>query len=232
MQITPLHRWDLSPAEAVALQRELARRVDVRTPLPAFDLVAGADISYNKYDPLFFASVIVYRVSDGTLVETQDVSRLSTFPYVPGLLSFREAPALLDAFAKLKTRPDVIMIDGQGIAHPRRLGIASHIGLWLDFPTVGCAKSLLAGKCKPPDPAAGSLSPLMIGDEQVGYVVRTKNKVNPVFISAGHKIDLASAVKVVSATVRGYRIPEPTRQAHLRVNALRRGEIPITQSQG
>ena len=230
MQITPLHRWDLTPAEAVALQRELAKRVDVRTPLPSFDLVAGADISYNKYDPLFFASVIVYRVSDRTIVETQDVSRLSTFPYLPGLLSFREAPALLDAFAKLQTRPDVIMIDGQGIAHPRRLGIASHLGLWLDWPCIGCAKSLLAGKYKPPDPAAGSLSPLMIGDEQVGYVVRTKNKVKPVFISAGHKIDLASAVNVVSATVRGYRIPEPTRLAHLRVNALRRGEIAIPVS--
>jgi deoxyribonuclease V len=230
VEVTPLHRWDLSPAEAVALQRELANRVDVRIPLSSFDLVAGADISYNKYDPLFFASVIVYRVSDGSIIEAQDVSRLSTFPYVPGLLSFREAPALLDAFAKLKTRPDVVMIDGQGIAHPRRMGIASHIGLWLGFPTIGCAKSLLTGKYKPPRSTAGSKSRLMIDKEQVGYVVRTKDNVKPVFISAGHKIDLASSVKVVSATLRGYRIPEPTRLAHLRVNALRRGEILIASA--
>src|SRR5262249_43670239 len=150
------------PTEAVALQRDLAARIDVRTPLRSFDLVAGADISYKKYDPLFFASVIVYRVSDGRIVESQDVSRLSTFPYVPGLLSFREAPALLEAFAKLRTKPDVIMIDGHGIAHPRRLGIASHLGIWLDWPCIGCAKSLLVGKFKPPRTTAGSVSPLMI----------------------------------------------------------------------
>ena len=222
MKFKPLHTWDLTPAEAVELQRELAHRIDVRTPLVSWKLVAGADISYNKYDPTFFASVIVYRARDGEVIETSDVVRRGAFPYVPGLLSFREAPALLDAFAQLKTAPDVVMFDGQGIAHPRRLGIASHIGLWLGVPTIGCAKSRLCGTYKEPNAAPGSLAPLMHRKEQIGYIVRTKHKVKPVFVSAGHRIDLASAVRVVLGTTRGYRLPEPTRLAHLRVNELRR----------
>src|SRR5207247_4474039 len=145
MQIRPLHTWNLTPTEAVQLQRDMTDRVDVRTPLRSWKLIAGADISYRKFDPTLYASVIVIRVSDGSVVETADVVRQATFPYVPGLLSFRESPALLDAFAELKTRPDVVMIDGQGYAHPRRMGIACHIGLWLDLPTIGCAKSRLCG---------------------------------------------------------------------------------------
>ncbi len=184
--------------------------------------MAAADISYNRFDPTFYATVIVYRASDGTIVEAQDDTDQATFPYVPGLLSFRECPALLKAFAKVQTRPDVVMIDGQGIAHPRRLGIASHIGLWLKVPCIGCAKSRLTGKMKEPGLAAGSIAPLMDKDEQIGSIVRTKTKVNPVFVSPGHLIDLASSVRVVLETTRGYRIPEPTRQAHLRVNELRR----------
>jgi deoxyribonuclease V len=222
MPITPLHRWDLTPAEAVQLQRELASQVEVRTPLTDFNLVAGADISYNRFDPTMYASVIVYRISDGEVVEVRDAVSRTEFPYIPGLLSFREGPSLLQAFAKLTTTPDAVMIDGQGIAHPRRLGIASHLGLWLGIPTIGCAKGLLTGKYKDLGERAGSLAPLMAKDEQVGYAVRTKSRVTPVFVSAGHRIDLASAVRVILATARGYRIPEPTRRAHLRVNELRR----------
>src|SRR5947207_345465 len=131
MQITPLHSWDVTPSEAVALQLELAKRLDLRTPLTRIELVAGADISYNKYDPTMYATVIVYRVSDGTIVEAQDAVATTTFPYVPGLLTFREAPSYLKAFAKLQTVPDAVMFDGQGIAHPRRMGLAAHLGLWL-----------------------------------------------------------------------------------------------------
>jgi deoxyribonuclease V len=138
------------------------------------------------------------------------------------LLSFREAPALLKAFAKLQSQPDVVMIDGHGIAHPRRLGIASHIGLWLQVPCIGCAKSRLTGKYKEPGLKAGSITPLMDRDEQIGSIVRTKTKVKPVFVSPGNLIDMASSVRVVLETTRGYRIPEPTRLAHLRVNELRR----------
>lgn len=222
MHIHTRHPWDLEISEAVQLQRELAKEIDTRQPLTKWDLVAGADISYNRFDPTFYASVIVYRLADGAIVETQDETDLASFPYVPGLLSFREAPALLKAFAKLKTRPDVVMIDGQGIAHPRRLGIASHIGLWLEVPCIGCAKSRLTGKMKEPSLKAGSIAPLMDRDEQIGAIVRTKTKVKPVFVSPGHLIDMASSVRVVLETTRGYRIPEPTRQAHLRVNELRR----------
>jgi deoxyribonuclease V len=222
VQIHPLHSWNLTATEAAALQSELASRVDVRTPLTRCELIAGADVSYNRFSTTFFASVVVLRFDDCSVVETQGAVSEVTFPYVPGLLSFREAPVLLEAFAKVQAEPDVIMLDGQGIAHPRRLGLASHIGLWLDRPCVGCAKSRLTGHFKEPGKKAGSLAPLIAGGEVVGDVVRTKDGVQPVFVSPGHRIDLPSAVRLVLATCRGYRIPEPTRQAHLHVNALRR----------
>src|SRR5262249_4969325 len=161
MKIHPLHSWDVSATEAVALQRQLAGQVDVRTPLTRCELVAGADVSYNRDSDVFFAAVVVLRTSDWSVVETQGARKVSTFPYVPGLLSFREAPVLLEAFAKVQAEPDVVMLDGQGIAHMRRLGLASHVGLWLDRPCLGCAKSVLFGKYKEPGPKAGSLAPLL-----------------------------------------------------------------------
>ncbi len=221
MQIHPLHSWDLSAAEAVALQKELASKVDVRTPLADVKLIAGADVSYTRFSNVFYAAVVVIRLSDGAIVETQGAQAEVSFPYVPGLLSFREAPVLLKAFAKVKSEPDAVMLDGQGLAHPRRLGLACHVGLWLDRPCLGCAKSLLVGKYKEPGTGPGSLSPLVDRGEVVGNAVRTRARVAPVFVSAGHKIDLPSSVRLVLATCRGYRIPEPTRQAHLHVNWLR-----------
>lgn len=222
MEVHRLHDWNLTPTEAVALQRELSGKVDTRTPLVRCDLVAGADASYNRFSPVFYAVVVVLRTSDWTIVEKQEVVRESPFPYVPGLLSFREAPALLDAFAKLETKPDAVMIDGQGIAHPRRIGIASHVGLFLDVPTVGCAKSRLTGIYKEPRRPRGSLAPLRDKGDVIGSIVRTRDGVKPVFVSVGHKIDQASAVRLVLQCAQGYRIPEPTRQAHLHVNDLRR----------
>jgi deoxyribonuclease V len=224
MRIHALHSWDLTPTEAVALQRELAGRVDTRTPLAGCVLIAGADVSYNRFSDVFYAGVVVLRMPDLTLIEEQGAVRRTSFPYVPGLLSFREAPVLLDAFAKVKSAPDVVMLDGQGIAHPRRLGLACHIGLWLDRPCLGCAKSLLIGKFNEPGLKAGSVSPLEDHGEVIGHVVRTKDKVQPVFVSSGHKIDQRSAVEVVLTSSRGYRIPEPTRQAHRFVNELRRAD--------
>lgn len=222
MKINRLHSWDLSIAEAIALQKELASRVDTRTPLVRCELLAGADISYNLRSPVFYAAVVVLRTADWSIVETQEAVRESPFPYVPGLLSFREAPALLEALARVESPVDAVMFDGQGIAHPRRIGIASHVGLWLDVPTLGCAKSLLTGKYKEPGLKRGSLAPLVDRGDTIGSIVRTRDKVKPVFVSAGHKIDQASAVRVVLESAVGYRIPEPTRQAHLHVNALRR----------
>jgi deoxyribonuclease V len=228
MQIHPLHSWGLSAAEAIALQKELANKVDVRTPLTDVKLLAGADVSYTRFSNLFHAAVVVLRLADWAIVETQGAQAEVSFPYVPGLLSFREAPVLLKAFAKVKSEPDAVMLDGQGLAHPRRLGLACHVGLWLDRPCFGCAKSLLVGKFKEPGPRPGCLSPLVDRGEVVGSAVRTRSRAGPVFVSAGHKIDLPSAVRLVLASCRGYRIPEPTRQAHLQVNRLRQaGECAL-----
>src|SRR5437870_4829009 len=222
MRIKSLHTWDLVPTEAVALQRTLARRVKTRTPLGRCELIAGADVSYNRFSPVFYAAVVVLNASDWSIVEAQSIVGESAFPYVPGLLTFREAPILLRAFAKLRHRPDLVMIDGQGFAHPRRIGIASHMGLWLGIPTIGCAKTRLVGTHDEPGPRAGDWVSLLNKEEVIGRVVRTKLRTNPLYISIGHKIDLASAVKLVLKACQGYRLPEPTRQAHLHVNELRR----------
>jgi len=223
MKLHRMHRWDLSPGEAIALQNELASQVNVSVPLGRCELIAGADVSYNRFSDVIYAGVIVWRAADNTVVEQQSAITETHFPYVPGLLSFREAPALIDAFAKVESRPDVVMLDGQGIAHPRGVGIASHVGLWLEVPTVGCAKSRLYGRFEEPAEEAGSTSPLVgRGKQVVGEVVRTKDGINPVFASPGHLIDVAGAVRAVLAGVRGYRLPEPTRRAHLFVNEERR----------
>ena len=225
MEIPSLHSWDLTPTEAVALQRKLAGKIDTRRPLTDCELVAGADVSYNRFSPVFYAAVVVVRASDGAIVETQSAVRESPFPYVPGLLSFREGPVLLEVFAKLKIRPDAVMFDAAGFAHPRRFGLACHLGLWLDLPSIGCAKSILVGKAKSPGKKPGSLAPLKDGKEVIGTALRTKHDIKPVYVSVGHKIDLASAVRVTLACCRGYRVPEPTRQAHLHVNVLRRNAM-------
>jgi deoxyribonuclease V len=225
MDITALHRWDLSEAEAVALQRELAARLDTSTPLGAYELVAGADVSNNLYSNTVYAGVVLFRRSDWSVVERCGAVGEARLPYIPGLLSFREAPVLLEAFRRLEHRPDVVVIDGQGIAHPRRLGIAAHLGLWLRLPCVGCAKSKLWGRYQQPGPQPGASSPLTDQGEIIGRVLRSKVRCNPLFISPGHHIDLDSSVRVVQDTLKGYRLPEPTRQAHDYVNALRRGDL-------
>src|SRR5262245_5902947 len=225
MKIPILHSWDLTPTQAVALQRELAGALNVRKPLRTCELIAGADCSYNRFSPIFYAAVVVLRVKDWSIVETQGVVGESPFPYVPGLLSFREAPIVLQAFARLKTRPDAVMYDGQGFAHPRRFGIACHLGYWLKIPCFGCAKTRLCGEHEEPGPDAGDWVPLRHDDEIIGHVVRTKLRTKPLFISPGHLIDQKSATRWTLASCCGYRIPEPTRQAHLHVNQMRLREM-------
>jgi deoxyribonuclease V len=221
MNVYPQHSWELSETDPIALQRQLAGRVVTDTPLPRFDFVAGADISYNKSSSRVYAGVVVIRVAEFVVVERQGVTAEAPFPYIPGLLSFREAPVVLQAFARVESRVDAVMCDGQGLAHPRRFGLACHLGLWLDVACLGCAKSRLTGSHGELAAEAGSHTPLLSRGKVIGAVVRTKSNVNPVYVSAGHKIDLASAVRVTLATCHGYRIPEPTRQAHLYVNELR-----------
>jgi deoxyribonuclease V len=225
MNIPHLHDWPATPDEAVDLQRRLADRVDVSSPLRSFEFVAGCDIAYHTEQPLLYAAVVLLRVSDLAVVETRTVTGRVTFPYVPGLLSFREVPPLLEAFAELSRAPDVVMLDGQGIAHPRRFGLACHLGLWLGLPCLGCAKTWLVGDYTAPGPAAGDTAPLTIGGEPVGAVLRSAARAKPVFVSPGHRIDIASAVAVVRATLSGYRHPAPTREAHMAANRLRAGSV-------
>jgi deoxyribonuclease V len=222
MKIPTLHRWDLTPTEAIALQRELAARVDTRPVVRNCKYIAGGDVSYNRFSSTLYAAVVVLDTSDWRVIETQGMIGEATFPYIPGLLSFREAPILLDAFARLKHRPDAVFVDGHGYAHPRRLGIACLLGLWLRIPTVGCAKSRLIGTYDEPGPNAGDTASLLDRGEVIGSVLRSKTRTNPLYISCGHRINLASSVRLVLDACRGYRIPEPTRQAHLHVNEMRR----------
>jgi deoxyribonuclease V len=177
--------------------------------------VAGTDMSVSRADGTGTAAAVILSYPGLELVEMKVVTGRLAFPYVPGLLSFREAPLLIAACEKLEFVPDLVLVDGQGIAHPRRLGLAAHLGLFLDVPTIGCAKSRLCGRHNEPGEAAGSCTELRDGDEVIGGVLRTKNGVKPLYISIGHRIGLPSAVEWVRACCRGYRLPEPTRLAHL-----------------
>ncbi len=222
MNVPHLHDWPTTEDEAVAIQTALAGRVDTSPTLASHQFVAGCDIAYHLTEPRLFAAVVVLRTSDLTVVEERVVTREVTFPYIPGLLSFREIPALLAAFTELRQPPNMVMLDGQGIAHPRRFGLACHLGLWLNLPCVGCAKSWLAGEYAEPGPVGGDAAPLTIGGVEVGAVVRSATGAKPVFVSPGHLLDVASATSVVRATLSGFRHPAPTRAAHMAANRARR----------
>lgn len=218
-----LHDWtNITPAEAVALQQQLRSQIRIEPLTKPVETIAGCDISFNKFEETVYAGIVVLNLETMETVEESGVVSTATFPYVPGLLSFREIPSLLEAWAKLKTEPDVVMFDGHGTAHPRRIGIASHGGLFLNRPAFGCGKSVLVGKYDEPAPERGSWSPMIHYRDVVGAALRTKNNVNPVYVSPGHLIDLETAINLTLRCDGGYRIPEPTRRAHNLVNALRR----------
>lgn len=184
-------------------------------------LVAGADISYAKGSDRFFAAVVVLALPDLRTVEEVTVAGKSPFPYIPGLLSFREGPLLMRAFARLKSTPDLILFDGHGIAHMRGIGIASHLGLLLDVPSVGCGKTRLVGEHEEPGPAVGDHVPLVYEGRRVGAVLRTRENVKPIYVSPGHRIGIPQAVRWVLRCGAGYRLPEPTRRAHVLSNKAR-----------
>lgn len=219
------HEWHLTPSEAIALQRQLAGRVCRRsaTPLERLRRVAGVDVSYERATDRCHAAVVLYDRETGEIFEESAWSAPSTFPYVPGLLSFREVPPLLEALSRLRSVPDVILADAQGIAHPRRLGAASHLGLWTGIPTVGCAKSILIGAQDPLDPARGNRAALRDpkSGEVLGMALRTRAGVAPVYVSIGHRISLEDAVALVLACAPRYRLPEPLREAHRLSNRIR-----------
>jgi deoxyribonuclease V len=218
-----LHTWDVSVREAIALQDELRSRVVPRPPSGfAPRLVAGADISIEKFSTRGFAGIVVV---DAKTMETVDQATAVVeigFPYVPGLLSFRELPAVQRAWDALETKPDVIIFDGVGYAHPRRFGLACHGGVMLDTPTIGCSKSILVGRHGPLAEERGASADLIDRGELVGVAVRLRAGVAPVYVSIGHMIDLPTAVSVVQSMGSGFREPETTRRAHRLVNQLRR----------
>jgi deoxyribonuclease V len=211
----PLHKWDLTPGEAITLQRQLAARIIREDRLGEVRHIAGVDMAINKEHETARAAVVLLTYPELEIVERHVYEEPVRMPYIPGLLSFREAPAVLGAMQKLRRQPDLVMVDGQGIAHPRRLGIASHLGLWLELPTIGCAKSILIGHYNKVGPGAeaGSYVHLMDGQETIGAVVRTRTRINPMYISIGHRISLATSIHYVLACSKGYRLPEPTRLA-------------------
>ena len=215
MARTPLHEWNLKTEAAIALQQELAQHIVLEDHLGEVRFIAGVDMAINEEHNAARAAVVLMSFPDLEIVERHVYEEPIRMPYVPGLLSFREAPSVIGAFEQLRQKPDLIMVDGQGIAHPRRLGIGAHLGLWLEIPTIGCAKSLLTGKYDKEKlgEEAGSWVPLISRKETIGAVVRTRTRVNPMFISPGHLISLETSIRYVLACGKGYRLPEPTRQA-------------------
>jgi deoxyribonuclease V len=222
MDYRRLHGWDVSPQEAIRIQQDLrARLIAGDDDQPEFRTIAAMDVSYEKRSPWLFAAIVVMQLPDFQIAETVGVRARGRFPYIPGLLSFRESPAGLEAWERLRVRPDCLICDGHGYAHPRRFGFACHFGLLVDVPTIGFAKNVLVGRFDPPGIARGSRSDLVDADEVIGAAVRTREAAEPVFVSVGHRISLARAVATILACASGYRIPEPARRAHVLVNRLR-----------
>lgn len=216
------HSWEVTYEQAREIQQQLRRHLKFPLRRAAFRYVAGADVAFDAASNRILAAVVVVDAVNARVCDEAYVLQAARFPYIPGLLSFREAPAVLEAWGQLKIPPEVLLVDGQGLAHPRRFGLACHLGMWLGIPAVGCAKSRLIGEYAEPAAARGSWSELRDGDEVIGAVVRTKDRVNPLFVSAGYLLPLGSCVELTLQWARGYRLPEPTRQAHLRVTARRR----------
>ncbi len=224
MTIPDLTRWNVTPAEAREIQTSLRDRVVRRGTGMQVDLVAGVDVSFKEGRAV--AAVVVLEYASQEIVEVCVARQAVRFPYVPGLLSFREIPPALAAWRKLTCAPDLVLVDGHGIAHPRRFGLGAHLGVLLDLPTVGCAKKRFIGAHDEPGLEAGATAQLLDGCEKIGVVVRTKHHVKPVFVSIGHKVDLRGAVRHVLRCTRGYRLPEPTRLAHLAAA----GSIPVQRA--
>ena len=214
MHIVKRHEWTVATGEAVEIQRALAGEVRRDRNVTEVKLIAGVDISVDARSGRGRAAVVIMDYPGLNVIEARTIENKITFPYVPGLLSFRELPLIIPAFEQVKNTPDLVIVDGQGIAHPRRIGIASHLGLFLDIPTIGCAKSRLVGTYKEPGNEPGRWSVLLDGGDVIGAALRTKADVKPVFVSPGNMIDLQSSIDWVSACCRGYRLPEPARLAH------------------
>ncbi|MDE0087013.1 MAG: deoxyribonuclease V [Candidatus Poribacteria bacterium] len=220
MQYQNLHSWNVTPEEAKHLQNKLRTQLVRTDRFGTIKTVAGVDIGFKN--DIALASVVVLNFPDLQVIDGVVAESRVPFPYIPGFLSFREIPPLLMAFARLQTEPDLVIVDGQGIAHPRRFGLASHLGLILDIPTIGCAKSRLCGQYTEPDTEKGAWTDLLDKDEIIGSALRTRTNVSVVYVSIGHRISLDSARMLTLACCKGYRLPETTRFAHKAAS----GKIP------
>ncbi len=220
MKVEVLHEWQVSVAQAREIQLSLAKTVSTENRVVNPRLIAGIDISAPDAQGVARGAVVVLRYPELDIVEVKEARSEIRFPYVPGLLSFRESPLILAACKELCNVPDLVLVDGQGIAHPRRFGLASHVGLLLDLPTIGCAKSILCGEHHSLGEEAGSQAELLDKGELIGAALRTRLGVKPIYVSVGHKINLISALEWVMKCCRGYRLPEPTRLAHLAAGGM------------
>jgi deoxyribonuclease V len=217
-----LHPWRVSFREAVDIQARLRDRLTFEPFDRAPRLIAGTDVAYSASTHRMYAAVVVLEAPSLAVVDVARAVRVARFPYIPGLFSFRELPPLIAAFRRLRARPDVVVLDGQGYAHPRRFGLACHAGLLLDCPTLGCAKSRLVGEHGAVGVDRGAWAPLVDAGETIGAVLRTRDAVQPVYVSAGHRMDLPSAIRIVLETCTRYRLPEATRLAHQATSEMRR----------
>jgi len=217
----PADYESLTAAQAIAYQQELRLQLKIETLDKPIRIIAGADISFNKFEETVYAGIVLFKYPQMEVIGHASAVSSTKFPYISGLLAFREVPALLDAWNKLEIKPDLMVLDGQGIAHERRLGIATHFGLITDIPTIGSAKSRLRGKYEEPANELFAQSPMYDREEVIGIALRSKKNCNPIFISPGHRVSMAQSVEIIKNCIRGYRIPEPTRQAHILVNQIR-----------
>ncbi len=207
------HSWDLSEQAAIQLQKKLASKIIKKDQLDDIHLVAGVDVAYQEGSDRLVAGVAILDANTLEVVETAVSEDVAKFPYIPGLFSFRELPPLIKALSKICASPDLVVCDGQGIAHPRQFGLACHLGLLFDIPSIGCGKNQLIGRAEMPDKERGAIAPIVNHDKIVGNVLRTQNNVNPVYVSTGHRISLATACDWVLKLTTKYRLPETTRMA-------------------
>ncbi len=219
----PLHHWKVTPEQAIQIQENLRHRIVLKPTFSRASTIGGADVSYPKEGNFLFGAVVVLSLSKMEVLDIGTARERSRFPYLPGLFAFREGPVLIKAFQKLRVRPDVLIFDGQGIAHPREMGLATHLGIWFDLPSIGCAKTPLLRELPIPSPAKGSYELIKKEGREVGAVLRTRDGGKPVFVSPGHRIDLSTSIQLVLDACRGFRIPEPLRWAHQVSRNLLRG---------
>jgi len=221
MKMPDFHPWEVTPREAILIQEDLRKKLVFQSPAKPIRTFAAGDVSYGPGADINFGAFLLFGYPDLVLLEASGASGKISFPYIPGLLTFREAPVLLEAYSRLSRKPDLLLLDGQGAAHPRSMGIASHLGVLLNLPSIGCAKSRLCGEFEEPGSEKGSLAPLRYGEKTIGAALRTRTGTRPVFVSPGHKMDLTTSASVVLSLCRTYRIPEPLRRAHAFVNRAR-----------